>query len=146
MYLPTDHKCAIRQGFAASLLLTPLLFFLNFWWNVWSQMRRECGSRAYIGGQSRSPEGGGRQAPLAPTRPLSGTYLQIRRKKLQTGPVAAWACDRGIVSKIFETQIYFWNFLKRKYFLKYMEHRIKNLLYSSLRIKLYKKPRSHQPG
>ena len=29
MYLPADHKCAIRQGFAASLLLTPL-FFLDF--------------------------------------------------------------------------------------------------------------------
>ena len=26
MYLPTDHKSAIRQDFAASLLLTPLFF------------------------------------------------------------------------------------------------------------------------
>ena len=68
----------------------------------------------YRGGTPGRPRGGdsppvarGGDRPPAPARPRPGTYLQIGRKKLQTGPVAPWAGDRGIVSKFFETDIYF---------------------------------------
>ena len=71
MYLPADHKCAIRQGFAASLLLTHIFFFLDFWWNFWAQMRREWGSMAYIGGRAGRPMGGG-GATGPPCRPWVG--------------------------------------------------------------------------
>ena len=48
-------------------------FFLDFLWNFWAQMRREWGSRAYIGGHSRSPEGGAcGWAPLSPVGGATG--------------------------------------------------------------------------
>src|SRR6185503_9908199 len=66
MYLPSDHKCAIRQGFAAFLLLTPLFFFLDFWWNFRAQMRREGeGWGFYKGGDPGRPGGGGDGPPGA---------------------------------------------------------------------------------
>ena len=61
MYLPADHKCAIRQGFAVFLLITPL-FFSGLLVEFLGSNAEGMGSRAYIWGQSRSPEGG-RQAP-----------------------------------------------------------------------------------
>jgi len=106
MFLPADHKCAIRQGFAASLLLTPI-FFLDFWWNFRAQMRRECGSKAYPVARRAPLSPGEGDRPPAPARPRPGTYLQIGRKKLQTGHVAPWVGDRGIFLKFFETDIYF---------------------------------------
>ena len=61
MYLPADHKCAIRQGFAAFLLLAPL-FFLDFWWNFRAQMSRE--GEGWILYRGLTPVArGGRQAP-----------------------------------------------------------------------------------
>ena len=53
------------------------------------------------------PPVGGATGPPAPARPRLGTYLQIGRKKLQTGHVAPWVGDRGIFLKFFETDIYF---------------------------------------
>ena len=43
------------------------LFFLDFWWNFWAQMRRERGCRSYIEVGTLSPEGG----PVAPLPPPS---------------------------------------------------------------------------
>ena len=102
MYLPSDHKCAIRQGFAASLLLTPLFFsefFVEFLGSNEEGMGVECLYRGASPGRPKEgatgplsrlwarptgrPRGGacrplgGRQAPLARARPRSGTSLQI---------------------------------------------------------------------
>ena len=91
MYLPADHKCAIRQGFAASLLLTSL-FFLNFWWNFLAQMSRECGLGAYIEGGPCRPGGG-----ATPVAPCLG----------DRGPVALPMGDRGIFLKFPRMALYF---------------------------------------
>ena len=86
MYLPADHKCAIRQGFVVSLLITPL-FFSRFLVKFLGSNKKGMRVKGLYRGQSRSPEGGdrpppvarggGRQAPLDSTRPRPETSLQI---------------------------------------------------------------------
>ena len=101
------HRCAIRQGFAASLLITPL-FFSRFLVEFLASNEEGMGSRAYIGGQSRSPEGGratgppcrpwvgppscpsrppsrpwgGDRPPLPPRAPVQGALCKLEEKKL----------------------------------------------------------------
>jgi len=125
MYLPTDHKSAIRQDFAASLLLTPL-FFSRFLVEFLGSNEEGMGSRAYIGGQSRSPEGGGLSPPgfargWGPQSPEGGDRPPLPPRALGQGSLCKFeeknyikvllpptpTGDRGISSKFFETDIYF---------------------------------------
>jgi hypothetical protein len=41
--IPADHRCALRQGFAAFLLLTPIFFFFYFFGILENRMRGERG-------------------------------------------------------------------------------------------------------
>ena len=59
----------LTQGFAASLLLTPL-FFSGFLVEFSGSNEKGRGVGAYIGGYPGRPWGGGRQAPLP--RPWAG--------------------------------------------------------------------------
>ena len=79
MYLSADHKCAIRQGFAVSLLLTPL-FFSEFLVKFLGSNEKEIGVKGlYRGGTPGRPRGGDRP----PLSPGGGDRLPLR------------ACGRG---------------------------------------------------
>src|SRR6185312_3896830 len=101
MYLPTDHKCAIRQDFAASLLLTPL-FFSGFLVEFLASNEEEMRGEALYRGGTLSP-GRGRQAPCRPLgrgppprapRPPPGTCLRVWKKNYRKVPVAHCLVDR----------------------------------------------------
>ena len=49
---PSPHPSLFFRIFGGS----SSLFFLDFWWNFWAQMRRECGWGAYIEEGTLSPE------------------------------------------------------------------------------------------
>ena len=76
--IPADHKCVIWQGFAASLLLTPLFFsgFLVEFFGSNEEGTR--GKTLYRGGTLSS--GGEATSPPAP-RPPPGTCLQVWKNK-----------------------------------------------------------------
>ena len=78
MYLHADHKCAILQGFAASLHLTPL-FFSGFLVEFFGSNEEGMRGKVLYRGGILSPVGG--DAPPAP-RPPPGTCLQVWKKKL----------------------------------------------------------------
>ena len=96
MYLPTDHKSAIRQDFAASLLLTPL-FFSRFLVEFLSSNKKRMGVEwLYRGARPGRPRGatgprvtrgwgpqspeGGRHAPLPPRAPGQGPLYKLEEK------------------------------------------------------------------
>ena len=99
------HRCAIRQGFAASLLITPL-FFSRFLVEFLASNEEGMGSRAYIGGQSRLPEGGDRPpcrprgGDRAPVSPVGGAPLSPKGRGGATGPPAPTAPGQGPLCKL----------------------------------------------
>ena len=109
MYLPADHKCAIRQDFATSLLLTPL-FFSDFLVEFLGSNEEEMGQNAYIGGKTRSPRGGA-TGPPAPARPPPGTYLQIGRKKITNRSCRPLGGRPGYIFEIFRNGHIFFEIL-----------------------------------
>ena len=70
MEVPVDHKCAIRQSFAAFLLLTPL-FFSEFLVQFLGLNEKGMETRTYIGWETPvTREGGRATGPLPPARDL----------------------------------------------------------------------------
>ena len=78
MYLPADHKCAIRQGFATSLLLTPL-FFSRFLVEFLGSNEKGMGVEGLYRGASPGRPG------VGPCRPWEGRQAPLSR--LWAGPI-----------------------------------------------------------
>ena len=97
MYLPADHKCAIRQGFVVSLLLTPL-FFSGFLVEFLGSNEEGMWVKAlYRAGGPCRPRGG-RSAPLPPSPRAALPKDLFVKKNLPKGPIAPCLGDRGNLS------------------------------------------------
>ena len=110
--LPVDHKCGIRQRFAAFLLLTPL-FFPEF---LGSNDKRMA-ARAYIGERDPVARWGGDRPPFHFFFG-HGPRCKFEEKKLHLGPIAPHRAPGGIF-EIFENghiflKFYFFLNIKKK--------------------------------
>ena len=79
MYLPTDHKSAIRQDFAASLLLTPL-FFSRFLVEFLGSNEKRMGVKGLYRGQEPVARWGAGDRP--PVSPVGGPPSRPNRPPL----------------------------------------------------------------
>ena len=117
--LPADHKCGIRQSFAAFLLLTHL-FFPEFLGSNDNGMTARAGGTLSPLGWATGPcrPLGGRQAPLSFFFG-HGPRCKFEEKKLHLGPVAPHRATGGIFEIFQNGHI----FLKFCFFKKYKKEK-----------------------